>query len=87
MAKQIKIGADSNSPADRHRLLDWGMTDKDGARLLWADVLLESGRVQKYARLISAEMSRDQCLSVVEEHVAAIWKPDPSRLVRLPCHV
>jgi hypothetical protein len=72
MATQMEIRADSNSPASRHRLLDWGVTTQDGERLLWADVLLESGRVQKYARHISADVNHDQCLSVVEEHVAAM---------------
>jgi hypothetical protein len=72
MAKQIEIRADSNSPASRHRLLDWGVTTQDEEHLLWADVLLESGRVQKYARHISADVNHDQCLSVVEEHVAAM---------------
>ena len=72
MATQMEIRADSNSPASRHRLLDWGVTTQDEERLLWADVLLESGRVQKYARHISADVNHDQCLSVVEEHVAAM---------------
>jgi hypothetical protein len=71
MATQVDIEA-RNPPADRHKLLDWGMTDEDGVRLLWADVLLESGRVQKYARHISADVNHDQCLSIVEEHVAAM---------------
>ena len=72
MGKQIEIGADSNSPASRHRLLFWGVTTQDGVRMLWADVLLESGRIQKYTKHISADVNHDQCLSIVEEHVAAM---------------